>query len=270
MPSHQEPQGIHAFSQSRLAAVLGLVFVLVVGLGSLSVMVVRQIEGLGTSATDNVQWSLSQMDVELLALEVAVDDALARPVPLDELRLRFDIAFSRFRTLESGGVYTGLRGSKGFASAFATLETFMLETVQLIDSPDPTLKAALPKIHNDLEALIPAARRLGTIGVEIFATQADSARSEIKLTLIALGVLSLSLLTALVTLVVHLFNSNRRQRDTALAFARTASRLEAVIRSSLDSVITLDESGRITDFSPAAETTFGHSRAAMLGQNLSS
>jgi diguanylate cyclase (GGDEF)-like protein/PAS domain S-box-containing protein len=40
----------------------------------------------------------------------------------------------------------------------------------------------------------------------------------------------------------------------------------AIIEASLDALVTIDESGRIVEFNPAAETTFGHSRGEVLGK----
>ena len=54
--------------------------------------------------------------------------------------------------------------------------------------------------------------------------------------------------------------------------ARSASAdaiLASVIRSSLDCVIVTNEAGVVVEFNPAAEATFGYSRAEALGQQIS-
>ena len=56
-----------------------------------------------------------------------------------------------------------------------------------------------------------------------------------------------------------------RRRATASADAILAS----VIRSSLDCVIVTDEAGVVVEFNPAAEATFGYSRAEALGGQIS-
>lgn len=55
------------------------------------------------------------------------------------------------------------------------------------------------------------------------------------------------------------------QFDAASADAILAS----VIRSSLDCIIVTDEAGRVVEFNPAAESTFGYSRAAAIGAEIS-
>ena len=42
----------------------------------------------------------------------------------------------------------------------------------------------------------------------------------------------------------------------------------AVLNAALDAVVTIDESGRIVEFNPAAEATFGCTRAEVVGRSL--
>ena len=42
----------------------------------------------------------------------------------------------------------------------------------------------------------------------------------------------------------------------------------SLMDASLDSIITTDDKGRITEFNPTAELTFGHVRRAVLGERL--
>jgi PAS domain S-box-containing protein/diguanylate cyclase (GGDEF)-like protein len=59
----------------------------------------------------------------------------------------------------------------------------------------------------------------------------------------------------------------REQQAHADRSLRESERLkDAIIRSALDSVITIDGEGRIIEFNPAAEQTFGYPRAAVLGK----
>jgi PAS domain S-box-containing protein len=90
--------------------------------------------------------------------------------------------------------------------------------------------------------------------------------------------------------VLEFFSAEARERDDDLLHAVTAlghqlgqflDRLQAeedvrageafksaVIESALDCVITMDHRGRITEFNPAAERTFGHARAEVIGREL--
>jgi PAS domain S-box-containing protein len=55
-----------------------------------------------------------------------------------------------------------------------------------------------------------------------------------------------------------------RQRS-ALAIRRFEARETAILESALDAVIVMDHDGRVVEFNPAAERTFGHPRGRALG-----
>lgn len=72
-----------------------------------------------------------------------------------------------------------------------------------------------------------------------------------------------------------------RQRVVALESAETArsqveatlrerdARIRAILETTVDGIITIDEQGRIESFNPAAERLFGYSAAEVIGQNVS-
>ena len=57
----------------------------------------------------------------------------------------------------------------------------------------------------------------------------------------------------------------RQQRDLLI---ESQARNATVVNASLDAIVTMDEFGRIVDFNPAAERTFGHPKDAVLGQSM--
>jgi PAS domain S-box-containing protein len=72
---------------------------------------------------------------------------------------------------------------------------------------------------------------------------------------------------------LHAANDHLRaeivQRRTAEEGLRASeARKTAVLQSALDAIITVDQGGRILDFNPAAERTFGYPRAEALGRDL--
>ena len=60
--------------------------------------------------------------------------------------------------------------------------------------------------------------------------------------------------------------SDRRQAE--LSVRESEARVRAVLESALDAVITIDENGRILEFNPAAEMTFGRPRADAIGAQM--
>ena len=61
-------------------------------------------------------------------------------------------------------------------------------------------------------------------------------------------------------------DSAEEARTAALALRQSEARKSAVLEAALDCIITADVQGCIVEFNPAAERTFGYSRAEVLGQ----
>jgi PAS domain S-box-containing protein len=59
-----------------------------------------------------------------------------------------------------------------------------------------------------------------------------------------------------------------KRKEIEDALRESEARKTAVLQSALDCIVTIDQSGRILDFNPAAERTFGYSSAAAIGKDL--
>ncbi len=268
MPTIASPSAPPA-DRLRFALVFLVVLASAIGIVVETLDVTRQIDAQSSSNSDNLQWALSQTDVELLNLEIAMDDARHDIAKLGKLRVRYDVFFSRVKTLELGSVFTILRGNAKMSACFDHLKQFLAATQPLFDGPDPALWDALPDLQTQARAVMPEAHEIALTGVSIFAQRADLRRADVKNTLIQLAVLTLVLVLAFVALLVMVLRLDRGNRLKAALNAETLARLDAVMATSLDSVITLDVVGRIVDFNPSASSTFGYPKEQAMGCYLS-
>jgi PAS domain S-box-containing protein len=69
--------------------------------------------------------------------------------------------------------------------------------------------------------------------------------------------------------VVLVFSDQTEQRKAEKTLRDSEARKSAILEAALDSIVTMDRLGRITEFNPAAERTFGRARERVLGQLLS-
>jgi PAS domain S-box-containing protein len=63
----------------------------------------------------------------------------------------------------------------------------------------------------------------------------------------------------------------KRRADLALAqeaLRESEARKGAILESALDSIVTIDHAGRVIDFNPTAEKTFGYARAQVVGREM--
>ena len=255
-------------SSLQLAVTLVLVLASAVGIAVEGRDVMRKIDAQSNSSADNVQWALSQADVELLQLSIVMDATVQNPAMTPELHKRFDVFYSRIKTLQVGSVFASLHGNPAFSDSFDPLEQFLAATVPIMDGPDADLQTALPALLKQTRALLPYSHAIALTGISVFATRSDVHRAGVKATLILLGVLTMVLVAALAAMLVMVLRLDWGNRQRAAQNAETLSRLDAVINTSRDAVITLNDAGRIVDFNPAASLTFGFSRDIAVGRDL--
>lgn len=67
---------------------------------------------------------------------------------------------------------------------------------------------------------------------------------------------------------VLVFRDVTKQRRAAQEITSSEARQRAILNSALDCVITMDHEGRVVEFNPSAEKTFGYQRAEVIGQEL--
>jgi PAS domain S-box-containing protein len=65
-----------------------------------------------------------------------------------------------------------------------------------------------------------------------------------------------------------LWSLDRERRDALAGLIQSEARNRAVLEAALDAIVTVDETGTVMEFNPAAERTFGHARADAIGKKL--
>ncbi|MEO3480242.1 hypothetical protein AAFO90_21585 [Phaeobacter sp. CAU 1743] len=121
-----------------LVAALIVLPLLVVQSVRLGQQVLLRLEGLSTAATDNMQWVMSQAEVEHLKLDAAADAARqAKDLPL--LRRRFDIYYSRIATFQESPLFQELRDNEAGSKLLSDLSARLDRLADLIDVSDEQL-----------------------------------------------------------------------------------------------------------------------------------
>ncbi len=220
-------------------------------------------------ASDNVDWSLSQVELEARDFTSALETAILDPDrDLSRLRLRYDILYSRVITISTSPVYQRLTTLPEFDEALNRVLSLVLETVDIIDAPDAELRAALPELAKSAEDLRNDTRTMSLQGLIYFAEQADRQRADVTDTLLRLTALIVLLLIALVALVVHAFNIYRLSRRHSVALSEANSRMSTILTTSLDGVLVTDQDGRVLEFNKACEDMFQYKFEDIRGRNV--
>ncbi|MFY0679470.1 MAG: PAS domain S-box protein [Thalassovita sp.] len=258
------------FGWARASVLVALLLFLLGQTALLTREVSIDLRDLATAPTDNVQWTLSQLEVELARAAAAMTQAQSgTPDGLADVRKRFDIFYSRVVTLERGANFAELRDIAVNQSHLKDLRAYLDRSATVIDGPEVELIAYLPQLIEDTRAQEGGVRALTLSGVAIFARQSDQARSHVHGTMTKMAFSGVGLILALGGLILVLLQLLRKGDRAATEKALAQSRLEAMVASSLDAILVLDTDGHILEFNGAAEEVFGYAREEALGQEMS-
>jgi PAS domain S-box-containing protein len=233
----------------------------------LTINVSREIRWLGSARHDNLEWFLVQLEVEFLEFS---QQTVQNPIDIIQLREEFDIFFSRVITIRNASVFEGLRADGMSFELIEALIAFLNKSVHLVDLPDDELLRDMPELVANIIDIRPVVGALSNSAVDVFAQEADGHRLLVARTMIQLAIAIVVLIGVLTLAILYLTRLNkviyRREREKSQAMAR----MKTVIGTSLDGVVVCDLDGKVLEFSPAAETIFGHSEAAVLGRDIGS
>ncbi len=239
------------------------------GIVLLSSNVTRDLKLLNSASSDNVQWTLSQAEVEFLEFQMHLSESTTEPVPdLKVLRREFDIFYSRINTLGQASIYASLRDLPEFSRNLRIVQTFLDRSISAIDASDPDLILALPDLLERTNAVRPNVRKLANSGLNYFALDSDQRRSSISVTLTQLAAGVTFLMLVLVFLAAYLGRLNAQNVKRRAEAIEAGARMNIVTDTALDAVIVSDAQGRILVFNAAAEQMFGHKSEDAIGSDL--
>ncbi|SFL42611.1 PAS/PAC sensor hybrid histidine kinase [Shimia haliotis] len=238
--------------------------------GVLGRTVFADLRVLSKAQNDDVSWTMSQLEVELLMLQnAALSAQTGELADLQQVRKRFDIFFSRNTTVRQSAFFGPMARNEEVAAYMAETVEFLEQSIPFVDGPDENLRSRLPFMLSQIEVLRPKVRALALSGVDHFTTQVSADRQRLSVTLQRLAFGLTTLIAVLFLALASLIQLYRQGQRAAQLSDRARSRFEAAVSSSLDAVLVVDKRGQIVEFNGAAETVFGYSRMDVLGKDMS-
>lgn len=271
MTQDRRSRAAEVFRTLRLTGAIALVAVCIVAIGMLTLDVKDRLNALEQANSDNTQWVLMQSEVEVLRLQGAILSALGSPPPddmpasLDEVRRWFNVLYSRVSMLEQSSVYAPLLGKADYQDDHLVLRHFLDENVDLIDSSDDKLLAALHDLSLRLPPVRNAARQLTLKALTDFAAVSDAQRESMSDTLVRLAIMTAALFLLLAGTVIVLSRLYKVSETRAGELRNTGARLATIISNSADGIVVTDKSGAILEFNPAAQSIFLRRRDEVVG-----
>lgn len=251
------------------AAVAALIIAGFSAVGYLSLQLSDKIQEMREVPKDNVQWNLSQLEVDFLKMLAAGKRAEEDPAALEEFRKRFDVFYSRLTLLSESADAEAIDMKSDTRHHRAELREFLDETVGFVDASDAVLIETMPQINAYMERLSDMPRRLSLGAIEVTADMSDRQRQEIFDLLRWLGGVSLFVVGLLFLTFVAMMLQRVELSSRARKIAKASQMQDSTLRASLDAIVVANEEGRITDFNGSAEKVFGLRREDAVGRLLS-
>ncbi len=215
-----------------------------------------------TASRENDQYFIYQARVEHLRLSEALLRAEADDKHADELVVRFEIFAGRIGSMRSLPVMQALQQRERIREIIAEAE----EVIREADANRGSLRQS--EFGARLESLRPKLQEAAQIALA-HATERQQARFDALLEQALLVVVTVgTLLLAIVALFWVTLVQNRRLRASAGEIESVSKRLEAILSTAPDGIITIDRSQRIISANEAAHALFGYPRGSLVGLKL--
>jgi len=216
-------------ARERLA--LALLAVFAIGCMIAAVVITSQVVGrigsYDTARDDNLQWTISQIEVDQLKFRLALDHLdPADPVSADAVRRRFDLLYSRAATLRSAPAYREALARSRAEGEVGRVIAILDEMIPVIDGGDAGLLAARDRLGDQAARMTPPIRRIATAAIAIDARRSEAERAQLTRQIVTLTGLSAMMFVALFALLVLLWRLYRGRLDAEAAMA--AAREEAL------------------------------------------
>ncbi|MDZ7709617.1 MAG: ATP-binding protein [Roseovarius sp.] len=225
----QTPKDHRLSARERLALVLLAVFAIgcMIAAVVITAQVVGRIGTYGTARDDNVQWTISQIEVDQLKFRLALDRLdPADPVSAQAVQRRFDLLYSRAATLRNAPAYREALARSRAEGEVGRVIAILDEMIPVIDGTDARLFAARDRLGDHAARLTPPIRRIAAEAIAIDARRSEGERARLTRQIMTLTGLSALMFVALFLLLVLVWRLYRGWLAAAAAMA--AARDEAL------------------------------------------
>ncbi|MGR3460903.1 MAG: ATP-binding protein [Roseovarius sp.] len=185
--------------------------------------VLARIGEYGTARDDNLQWTISQIEVDQLKFQLALETlGRADPEAPDAVRRRFDLLYSRTTTLRTAPAYRATLARSQAAGEAGRVMAILDEMIPFIDGGDADLVAAREALRAQAARMTPPIRQIAAAALAIDAHRSDAERRQLTAQIVTLTALSTMMFVALFMLLVLLWRlyRGRLRAEAAMAAAR--------------------------------------------------
>ena len=223
----------------------------------MTMQVLGKLDQYGSAKQDNLQWTMSQLEVDQLRFRLSLERlSESDPTSTENVRRQFDLLYSRAMTLQRGEVYRTVIRDGAMEDDLNLMVALLAQMVPIIDAPDTDLHAASDRLAALAGRMTAPIRAVATQAITVDARRSDAERTVLTSQIITLTILILLMVTALFTLLITLWRLYRSHRRRAEESRRTSNRLATILNTSQDAVLVIDADGCLRDTNASAQRMF--------------
>ncbi|MEP4198338.1 MAG: ATP-binding protein [Aliishimia sp.] len=249
---------------------LVIILIGIVILSGLSLVITQRMNELREAPGDNLTWTLSQVEVDVLVL---LDEALrtshTQSEDVSDIRRRFDNLYSRTSTLRDAPIFADMRKDATFDEQLRTLEHCLKKLTAIIDRSDTELLNGLSPLIDEVTKIRDEAHALALTGIRLRSQSADAERASLAWLLFFAAFVGLATILFLGFTLFVIMRQYRLRHQASEAVARANARLKSTFDVSLDAIVVANSQGVILEFNEAAETVFGFQASEAIGHQMS-
>lgn len=225
-----------------------------------------QLERSYTAETDNKVWGVAQIEVEVLQFQNALRSAIMSensPAALTEVRLKFDILYSRLEII--GNQYKAIKLPLLQSATWSELTgpTGLIETsLPFMDGPDDKLAASIPDLLLATESVKVGLRKQVVETLQTSILTSEMQREELRSSLQLFSAVALALMGVMAGLMVVIGLQGRARERHRQELSQAVFNLRTTIDSSLEAAVILDHDGRIIGCNRAGADMFNWQEGA--------
>lgn len=249
---------------------LGIILIGIVVLAGLALVITQRMNILREAPADNLTWTLSQVEVDVLVL---MDEALlvaqSESPNVADIRRRFDNLYSRTSVLREAPVFANVRTDPVFAEQLKGFKADLTRLSGIVDSSDPDLLDNLQLLITELKPVREKAHAIAITGIKIRSQSSDFERASLARLLLVAAIVTMATIFFLGFVLVLIMRQYQLRQEAIEAVARANARLKSTFDVSLDAIVVANADGIILEFNKAAETVFGFTASEAVGQEMS-
>ncbi|MGR3813242.1 MAG: ATP-binding protein [Cognatishimia activa] len=254
------------FAKALLLAAAAIVCLFQVGLFAHNMT--NRISTLTGPRPDQAPWALGQLEAEYHRLNASLRSDFGAPLDTTQIRLLYDIFYSRVTVLVESKSFASHRDNPRFSTPLENIEAYLGDTVRYFANGDDGLRKDLPALARRTQAVGPDVRKVALMGFQINWAQADAREMDARRLIFWNSAQTGLLFLLLLLMAAGFYRQDSARRRALQEVSRTKARIEAILKSNTDAVIVCSHNGKVQEMNEPGHAMFGIAEAAEVGLDL--